>query len=230
VELKPLLLVLAACSGAKTKEDAKPVVVQHPADAARAVDVAPPPPGKGDVSIRVEWHDVPLEARKLGACGADVSPTTTWGIPDTVVTLAGSGAPPPHAPRIVFDNCFSPRVALASETFTLASVIPQPASVTVTPETGSALAVQLPIAGHEVEVPVAPGTTRIEGAASRAWVIVPKTPYAALTDASGVATLRDVPSGIYPVAAYSPASGKSAKGEITVMPGQLAELTLQLQP
>ena len=230
MELKPLLVVLAACSGAKTKEDAIPVAVpQHPADAVRPLDAALPPPGKGDVSIRIEWHDVPLDARKPGVCGAQVSPTTTWGIPDTVVTLAGSGAPPPHEPRIVFNTCFSPRVALASESMTIASVVPQPTNVTVDPGTGSAATVQLPIAGHEVEVPLHPGTTQIEGGASHAWVIVPTTPYAALTDASGVAVLRDVPSGIYPVTAYSPASGRSATGEITVMPGQLADLTLQLE-
>ena len=230
MELTPVVVALAACSGAKTKEDAKPIVVpQHPADAVRAVDAAMPPPGNGDVSIRVEWHDVPLDARKPGTCGAQVSPTTTWGIPETVVTLAGSGAPPPHSPRIVFDTCFSPRVALASESVTIASVIPQPTNVIVGAGSGSAVAVELPIAGHEVEVPLHPGTTAIEGGASRAWVIVPTTPYAAITDASGVAVLRDVPSGIYPVTAYSPSSGRSAKGEITVMPGQLAELTLQLE-
>jgi hypothetical protein len=230
VELKPLVLALAACSGAKNKEDAKPVVVPpQPSDAARPADAALPPPGNGDVSIRVEWHDVPLEARTPGTCGPQVSPTTTWGIPETVVTLAGSGAPPTHHPRIVFDTCFSPRVALASDAVTIASVVPQPTNVIVGAGSGSAVAVELPIAGHEVEVPVAPGTTTLSGGPSHAWVIVPTTPYAAITDASGVAALRDVPSGIYPVTAYSPASGRSAKGEITVMPGQLAELTLQLE-
>jgi hypothetical protein len=230
VELKPLVLALAACSGAKNKEDAKPVVVpQHPAEDARAADAALPPPGNGDVSIRVEWHDVPLDARTPGPCGPQVSPTTTWGIPETVVTLAGSGAPPAHHPRVVFDTCFSPRIALASDAVTIASVVPQPTKVTVGAGAGSAATVQLPIAGHEVEVPLAAGTTKLEGGAAHAWVIVPTTPYAAITDASGVAVLRDVPSGIYPVTAYSPASGRSGKGEITVMPGQLADLTLQLE-
>jgi hypothetical protein len=230
VELKPLVLALAACSGAKNKEDAKPVVVPpHPSDAVHPIDAAPPPPGEGDVSIRVEWHDVPLEARTQGTCGPQVSPTTTWGIPETVVTLAGSGAPPAHHPRIVFNTCFSPRIALASDSVTIASVVPQPTNVNVGAGAGSAVVVQLPIAGHEVEVPMSAGTTKLEGGASSGWIIVPTTPYAAITDASGVAVLRDVPSGIYPVTAYSPASGRSAKGEITVMPGQLAELTLQLE-
>lgn len=232
MELRPVLVALVACSGAKTKvEDAKPIVAPVVHDAAPVVhDAAPPPPGQGDVSIRVEWHDVPLEARRPGTCGPQVSPTVTWGIPDAVVTLAGSGAPPPRTPRIVFDTCFSPRVALAGDQVTIASSVPQPSSVTVAPEAGPAVAVQLPIAGHEVEVPLAPGTTKLTAAASAAWVIVPKTPYAAITDATGVAVLRDVPSGTYPVTAWSPASGRSAKGEITVMPGQLASLTVQLQP
>jgi hypothetical protein len=227
--LAALVVCSGACSGSKTKvEDAKPIVVPHPADA-RPADAAPPP-GKGDVSIRVEWHDVPLEARKPGACGPDVSPTTTWGIPDTVVTLAGSGALPERPARVVFNNCFSPRVTLASDKLTIASSLLQPSNVTLQPGAGSAVAVQFPIAGHEVDVALQPGTTMLVAASSRAWVIVPKTPYAALTDASGVAVLRDVPSGTYPVAAVSPVSGRSAKGEITVMPGQLAELTLQLEP
>ena len=232
MELRPLLLLIVACSGSKTKvEDAKPIVVPHPIDAARASDAAIPA-GKGDVSIRIEWHDVPLDARKPGSCGADISPTTTWGIPDTVVTLAAPNATPPEprTARIVFNTCFGPRVALASDRFTIASTVPQPTNVTVSPEGGATVIVQLPIAGHEVEVPVPPGLTTIVGGASRAWIVVPKTPYAALTDATGVAVLRDVPSGSYPVTAFSPASGRSAKGEIVVTPGQLAELTLQLQP
>jgi hypothetical protein len=229
VELRPLLLALVACSGSKTKiEDAKPVVAPHVADAARPIDAAPPP-GNGDVSIRVEWHDVPLDARKPGTCGPQVAPTTTWGIPDTVVTLTAPGTPPPRTARVDFNTCFSPRIVLASDTVTLASGSLAPAMVTVKGE-GREVAVQLPIAGHQVEVPVAPGTTALVAPASQGWVVVPKTPYAALTDASGVAVLRDVPSGTYPVVAWSPASGRSAKGEITVMPGQLAELTVQLQP
>jgi hypothetical protein len=230
VELRPLVLAVVACSGAKTKvEDAKPVVAPHVVDAARPADAAPPP-GKGDVSIRVEWHDVPLDARKPGPCGPQVAPTTTWGIPDTVVTLAAPGAPVPRTARVVVTTCFAPRVTLASETLTLASAVLQPTNVTVEREGGSAVAVELPIAGHEVEVPVPPGTTTLVSPVARGWVIVPKTPYAALTDASGVAVLRDVPSGTYPVTAWSPASSRSAKGEITVAPGQLAELTLQLEP
>ena len=56
--------------------------------------------------IRVEWKDVRRrEARAPGPCGPPTSsPTTTWGIPETVVTLAGSArraAPPSASARVV---------------------------------------------------------------------------------------------------------------------------------
>lgn len=227
MELKPALaaLLVAACSGGKPKvasEDAKPIV--HPGDAAVAREVAPIPPGKGDVSIRVEWHDVPVEARAGKPCGPDVAPTTTWGIPDAVVALAGSGSGSgaPEA-RVVIGRCITPRVQIATEKLVIASGLMQPAALSFDDKP-----VMLPIAGHEVTAALAPGRhTLVEGDA-RAWVVT--EPLAAITDASGVAILRDVPTGVYPVTAWLPTVNRSAKGEVTVTPGALVEVTLQLQP
>jgi hypothetical protein len=230
VELRFALVVLVACSGAKTKvEDAKPIV--HPSDAAvvRAPDAAPVA-GKGDVSIRVEWHDVPLDARKPGPCGPQVSPTTTWGIPDVVVTLDAPGTAPPRTPRVTLDTCLRPPVEIATGSLTVASNALQPAKLTLAKDGGAALPIELPIAGHEVSVPLQPGRYELVSGAAHAWVVAAPTPWTAVTDATGVAVLRDLPNGTYTVTAWSPASGRSAKGSVTVEAGQLADVTLQLQP
>ena len=230
MELRFALVALAACSGSKTKiEDAKPVVhpaetaVAHPADAAPAA-------GKGDASIRVEWHDVPLEARKPGPCGPQVSPTTTWGIPDAVVTIEAPGTAPARTPRVTLDTCLRPPVQIATDSLTVASGALQPAKLTITKDGGAAIPIELPIAGHEVAVSLQPGRHELVAGAAHAWVVAAPSPWAQVTDATGVAVLRDLPSGTYAVNAWSPASGRSAKGEVTVSAGQLAEVTLQLQP
>lgn len=231
MELKALAVVaLAACSGSKTKiEDAKPVVHLADAAVAHAADGAPAT-GKGDASIRIEWHDVPLEARTPGPCGPQVSPTTTWGIPDAVVAIDAPGTAPARTPRVTLDACLRPPVQIATDSLTVASGALQPAKLTITKDGGVAIPIELPIAGHEVVVPLAPGRHDLVAGAAHAWVVATPSPWAAVTDASGVAVLRDLPSGTYGVSAWSPASGRSAKGEVTVAAGQLAEVTLQLQP
>ena len=132
MDVKWLVVVVAACSGRgatkpRVVEDApvmaKPVVPAGPykADATFA---------KGDVQIRVEWKDVPVEARGSAgrtACGTAkvpaVAPTTTWGIPDVVVMIdanhgkalagSGSGSLGGQGMRIVLEHCaLAPRVAI----------------------------------------------------------------------------------------------------------------------
>ncbi|HUS28011.1 MAG TPA: hypothetical protein VMZ53_05865, partial [Kofleriaceae bacterium] len=93
-----VLALLGGCSG-KTKgvEDAR----KHPQDSAPVTDpTAPPPSGKGDVQLRVEWKDVPLAARASSGrtpCNtpraASVAPTTTWGIPEVFVMIDAPPAP-----------------------------------------------------------------------------------------------------------------------------------------
>ena len=217
-----LCLLLAACSGGKPKvEDARPHPVAAPADAASRPIDATIPPGKGDVSIRVEWKDVPLASRAPSACGPAVSPTTTWGIPDAVVTIPHAGVP--AAARVIVDRCLRPRVQVAGDTLTIASAVLQPTSLAL-----DARPVLLPIAGHEVTASLAEGRHELVAGDAHAWVV--RDPNAAVTDATGVAIVRDVPSGVYPVTAWLPAANLSAKGEVTVMPGALAEVTLTLTP
>lgn len=224
-----LLVLLAACSGGKPKlEDARtlphppaPEGSAHALDAAASAGSAAIPPGKGDVSIRVEWHDVPPAARAPKPCGPDVSPTTTWGIPDAVVTLPHAGAPP--AARVTVDRCVRPRVQVSGDSLTIASALLQPATLALDDRP-----VMLPIAGHEVTAQLTDGRHEVVAGDAKAWVI--RDANAAVTDATGVAVLRDIPSGVYPVTAWLPAANLSAKGEVTVMPNALAEVTLTLKP
>ncbi len=230
------LAVLVGCSGGKPKlEDARTLPhapsaegAAHGSDAAGsgAAGSAVIPPGKGDVSIRVEWRDVPLAARAPKPCGPDVSPTTTWGIPDAAVSLVHTGAlapPPAVAARVTVDRCVRPRVQVAGESLVIASAVLQPTTVAL-----DGRAVMLPIAGHEVAAQLTDGRHELTAGDAKAWVI--RDANAAVTDASGVAVLRDIPSGVYPVTAWLPAANLSAKGEVTVMPGALAEVTLTLEP
>jgi len=220
------LLLLAACSGGKPKiEDAR--TLPHPpapadAAAARTVD-ATIPPGKGDVSIRVEWHDVPAASRVPKRCGPDVAPTTTWGIPDAVVTLVRPGSAAAPAARVTLDTCLHPRVQVAGDSLVIASAVLQPTSLAL-----DTRPVMLPIAGHEVSATLTGGRHELVAGDAHAWVV--RDPNAAVTDATGVAVLRDVPSGVYPVTAWLPTANLSAKGQVTVMPGALAEVTLTLTP
>ena len=162
--------VLAACSGSGAK---KPRVIE---DAAAAKPVVPAGPykvdatfDKGDVQIRVEWKDVPVEARASAgrtACGtakvAAVAPTTTWGIPDVVVMIdtnhgkpmtppaSGSGSTTATASasgsRIILEHCaLSPRVALVDSPLIVASAMDAPASLTVA-KLGAARPLAIPLA------------------------------------------------------------------------------------
>jgi hypothetical protein len=237
--MRALVLAAVACSGSKAKskttlDDAPKPVAVRTADAAVAHEATQSSgssgaPGKGDASIRVEWHDVPIALRQPGPCGPPLSPTTTWGIPDTVVIVDATGTAPPRAPRLTLDRCLRPPVQIATDTVTIASARPEPATVTVTHEGSAAVPVELPIAGHAVLVPVQAGRTTLAVGSDQAWVVTAGA-FAAVTDGSGVAVLRELPTGTYAVSAWSPASGRSARGEITVVAGQLAEVTLQLQP
>ena len=247
MELRALLLV-AACSGSKGKsvEDARIPQASAPRDAPAPHDAAAraQPGGKGDVQIRVEWKDVPLAARASPgrtSCGVAiapaVAPTTMWGIPDAVVEL--EGAPVATAPnRIVLADCaLSPRVVTATK-LAIASAALEPAKLRLQeigklPLGGAAVAggkardVYLPIAGHEVEVALDAGAIY---SLADATIVAGDT--LAVTDATGTAVVRGVPSGTHAITAWLPArSGQPARvahGKVTVTAGALAEVTLDL--
>jgi hypothetical protein len=249
------LIVLAACSGKTTApktavEDARGSGSAPGADAGVLVT----PGGKGDVQIRVEWKDVPAVARASPGqtpCGtprpAQVSPNVLWGVPDVIVAL---DAPPPGgaaaaaAKRIVLESCrLSPRVVVASGTITLASATETPSKLFLQRAgqlpLGGAItddkprAVQLPTAGHEVEVALDAGAImRVVAGSEDAWIIASDSPYVAVTEGSGNVVLRGVPSGTHGVTAWLPArSGQPARvarGKVTVPAGALAEVTLDI--
>jgi hypothetical protein len=259
------LVVCAACSGGKRKavEDAR-----HPVPAgdagSGAVTPAPQLPmgpyrvdtasKTGDVQIRVEWKDVPAALRASpGAtvCGTPsrpaVAPTTTWGIPEAVVSIEidHGKALSPIRPRIELEDCaLAPRLAVAGPALAVASAADSPQTVTIAevghlplgaPLTaGTPHALYLPILGHEVEVALTPGSiyTVTFGASEIATVISATTPYIAITEPTGQVIVRDVPIGTYAVRAWLPKRGplepRAVTGTVTVAEGALAEVTLDI--
>jgi hypothetical protein len=253
-----LAAAYAACSG---RGATKPRVVEDAPAVAKPVVPAGPYKvdatfDKGDVQIRVEWKDVPVEARASAgrtACGtakqAAVAPTTTWGIPDVVVMIDanhGKAMSAPEHARIVLEQCaLSPRVAIAESPLIVASAMDAPAKLTlarlaparplVVPTTPAAAstAVQLPIAGHEAALALdTDSISELRSDDDSAIAIVAPTPYYAITEANGQVVLHDVPVGTFEIAAWLPARAgqpaRAARGKVTVTAGALAEVTLTL--
>ncbi|MFN0247555.1 MAG: hypothetical protein ACKV2T_11765 [Kofleriaceae bacterium] len=216
----------------------------------------------------MEWPTMPLAARMspgTSACGtplaAQVSPTTTWGIPEVVVFV--EGAPPASSAssssasssgasssgassgtRVSIDRCaVTPRIAIGQRV-SIASAAEQPLKASIAkrfaaPEPKQGLKapvvpIALPIAGHEVSVQLdadAIYRVALEGKDVADGYVVGAI--AILTDATGVALVKDVPPGKHVVRVWLPPRGgqpaRSAKGEVNVEVGDLAELTLTLE-
>lgn len=207
----------------------------------------------GDAQIRVAWTNVPVAARgSAGAtpCGTprapQVAPTTTWGIPDVVIVVEGAPAPAANAvgeARVVLADCaLGPRLAHGGQLI-VESAVDRPARVQVArrgalaqPDAlaaGAPRIVQLPIAGHAVALALEPGAlyevATTDPQPETAWVIGGPVPLA-ITDASGGALIRDLSSGAHAVTAWLPPRGgqpgRVARGTVTVVAGDLAELSL----
>jgi hypothetical protein len=265
LSVRAVLVVCAACSGGKPKavEDARHPQPAGDAGSAAVAQVPAVPTGPyrvdvsaktGDVQIRVEWKNVPAALRASpGAtpCGNPVrpavAPTTTWGIPEALVSIEVDHGKPlaPIRPRIELEDCaLAPRLAVAGPAMAIASAVESPQTVTVaevghlplgTPlAAGTAHTVYLPIIGHEVEVALAPGSINAVtfGAAETATVVSASTPYVAITEPTGQVIVRDVPIGTYAVHAWLPRRGplepRTATGTVTVAEGALAEVTLDI--
>ncbi len=250
-------VVIAACSSSKphTIEDARSV--QPPVRDAAVPYKPEVPAAKGDVQIRVEWHDVPAIARASAgrtACGTprapDVAPTTTWGIPDVFVMIDvdhGKAMVDPNA-RVVLEHCaLSPRAIVAGGSITIASAAERPslssrsrfwASIGGAALTDKPRAIALPITGHEVTAELAPGSQYVLSIGGTdpetAWIYAATTPYAGVTEASGQIVIRDVPVGTQRVTAWlppranQPARLAHGTATVTVTAGSLAEVTLDL--
>lgn len=236
MDLRVAVILVAACSGGKTKPVVEDARRPTPSDAATpviALAVATPyrtdkTAKTGDVQVRVEWRDVPQALRAPGPttrCGGPrvpvLVPTTMWGVPDVLVAIDvdHGKAFTPTRPRIVVEDCaFAPRAVVAGEAVAIASAMHEPITVTLQevarPLGGAAVAgkpraLYLPIAGHEIEAALEPNTvyTIAFGGDDVAALVSATTPYVATTEASGNVVLRDVPVGTYPVRAWLPARG-----------------------
>ncbi len=247
-------VVLVACSSSKprTPEDAKRATPTDDAAIAAPADTstAPKPPS-GDVQVRVEWTTVPPAARsspgKTG-CGTPrapaVAPTTTWGIPDAVVIVDGAPGVLAEAHVRLADCALVPRIAIGNA-LAVDSASDKPAKLVLSHrarasdlrvEIKSAIparTIQLPIAGHAVRALLVQDAV-FELASDKGdptWLVAAQ---AAVTDPSGVVLVRDVPPGVHAVRAWLPPRGdqpaRHAAGQVTVVDGDLAELTLQLVP
>jgi hypothetical protein len=253
--VKLWLVALAACSSGAPKPTSVEPDREHRVETpvgAHDGGGAAEPGGKGELAIRIEWHDVPVAARASPGrtpCGtaraAAVAPTTMWGVPDAFVALDAPGAAPASAPRIVLDHCaLSPRVAVGGARLEVTTTIDEPVELAIAKRgelrdpnalaAPTSRAVQLPIAGHVVAIDLdAGGLYELTGRdLDSAWLIAAPGPFVAVTDATGQAVLRDVPSGTYAVTAWLPArSGQPARigrGQATVTAGALAEVTVNL--
>jgi len=202
------------------------------------------PTGPGDISVRVEWKDVPLAARASpGRTPCDtprtpqVAPTTTWGVPGAAVIVEGVTKDPGEA-RVVLAGCsFAPRV-VAGSSLVLASAHDRPARVTVTKvatvahletlvPTG-ARTVQLPIAGHAVAIPVEAGAVYQLATDAKepelAWFIAGT---AFVTEANGEIVIAGVPGGAHAVRAWLPPA-RLGKATVTPVTGDLTAVTIDL--
>jgi len=251
-----LCALLAACSSGKPHavEDAK-----RPAsagsDAPRA-DAAPavvaPSATTGDVQVRVEWPAVTAAVRAspgITPCGtprlAQVAPSTTFGIGDVLVIVDGAPATLGEAHVRLADCAWSPRIAIGSS-LVIESGADRPAKAVLSsrlravdfakPEASPPkVPVLLPIAGHAASVTLDAGAVYQLATDGKdpevAWVVAAA---GAITDASGVVLVKDVPAGEHAVRAWlPPRAGQPAHhatGKITVTAGDLAELTLKLEP
>ncbi len=209
---------------------------------------------KGDVQVRVEWPDVPTVARaapgrtRCGTAAApDVAPTTTWGVPDAIVAIDADHGKPlvdPAARVAVADCAIAPRVVVAGAMITVASEVDHPlvlslaragdAQPLATGSPASAIAIDLPIAGHAAVVPLAAKSLELLGGSDvePAWIVAAAQPYVAITEASGQVVLRDVPVGSFTVEALVPPRAgqpaRSGRATVAVTANALAEVTVQV--
>ena len=246
-------VLLAACSSNKPRTADDATHTPPPPRDAIVVDAPPPIVSSaktGDLQVRVEWRDVPIPMRASPgrtACKTPrlpaVAPTTTWGIPEVLVVIDGSAAGhggatgPQPANRIVLADCaFSPRI-VAATSVVVESAVDRPAKLSFTKrgealdklEAGTPRAIQLPIAGHAVTLPLdANGIYELTADTESAWIVAASN--AGVTEANGALLVRDLAPGTYAVTAWLPpragATAKRVTGSATVVAGDLADLTL----
>jgi hypothetical protein len=263
-------VAVAACSGKPRAEDAAHSVATRgdgPApgsavhgegavaagaalgDAGPRGDAAAAALATGDLQVRVEWADVPAAARRSPGrtrCNTprapSVAPTTTWGIPDTLVLIEGVAGPPPAAAAHVTlaDCALTPQVAVG-DSLAITSAVDRPAKLVLRKRgtldhlaPGPPVPVMLPIAGHTVTAALEPGAVySLETDEPEPEVaFMAALPGARVTDATGHVLVRDLAVGAHAVTAWLPPRGgqpaRVGHGTATVAAGDLAELTVKL--
>jgi hypothetical protein len=227
-------------------------------DAAPPVDASPPQVATapvaavvatGDLQVRVEWPDVPVAARSSPGrtpCKTprtpSVAPTTTWGVPDALVVVAGAGAQPGEARVVLADCALTPRIAVGAA-LAITSAVERPVTLVLRRRgtldhltAGEPIAVMLPTAGHTVTTALEAGAiASLETDAAEPEVaFIAATAGGYVTDASGHVLARDLAVGAHAVTAWlPPRAGQSARvghGTATVVAGELTELTVTLAP
>jgi hypothetical protein len=249
------LLVLGAC-GHKPGGAHDAAVATGDAATLRAIDggvvMAPDDAGAGPrVVVHVEWKDAPAAVRAspgLDACD-DPRPGfarvhTLEGVADVVVWVDEPGVFATTAkPTITVRRChLEPGVLLADKQVRVSSAIGDRVDV----ELKSADAIgdvepkdvlasfTLPVIGHTTAVEVKPGVVAVTTSASvdPAYVVIPPSAVAAVTDDTGDAVLTGLAPGDHPVIAWlhggAGQPAKTARGTVTVKAGEKATLTLSL--
>jgi hypothetical protein len=220
---------------------------------APAAPAGPRHPGAktGDVSVRVEWVDVPVAARtNAGATACKtprapaVEPTATWGIPDAVVLVDGAPAAHAEPARITVSTCAGAPRLVAAPALEVTSADEHPDALVLHArgsldhladiQDGATRALQLPYAGHTVAAALDRGAIYSLEAPpdTLAWIVA--SPSAALTEANGQVIVHDVPVGAHAVTAWLPPRegqpARTGKATVTVVGGELVEVTVPLAP
>lgn len=212
--------------------------------------------GAGTIEATVSWLSAPASARGSAgrnACGErrrpGVSIHTLGGVRGAVVRLGGidrGRAPDPGTVvELAVRDCFVGPAAVRAPRLgaTLAVINDDERRHEVLIEhlgdgTGTPSQIArftLPVIGHRVELPLdEPGIVRASSTADptdHSFVVVPGTPYVAVTGDKGVATFEQVPAGTYQLAVWHPpvVAGDEPfvrTAEVTVVAGETAEVTL----
>jgi hypothetical protein len=209
----------------------------------------------GSVAVTVTWSDPPaalLRSPGLSPCGSKLPPPvsvhTLHGLRDAVVRLEGvrEGVPPRPAAAVeiaVRDCQLEPRVQVAPRLGVPLAVINDDGErreVALAqlgagePEPLARL--PMPLVGQRYELPLdRPGLVRARMGDRDSYVFAPPHPYAAVTSDKGRVEFEQVPPGTYTVVAWHPpvvAGGAplEARGEVTVVAGETAELELEPRP